>query len=280
MPHLLLSLLFSLGPMASVEAGGGLVGKLSRGIVSWGDKLRHSRVSDGTEEILSNMRRSTSFKGEIGKTLDTKQLRLSHGLSHEEINSLMYQAYSLGYSSSKTMYVLDASRKLKITGYESIKHMFNYMADDSSERLARKINSINSAIYKGYHKAPPINLQAVVDLFQPKVYDLDNNVTVVLNKNKFEHILERHHPDYWNGSFGNAGYQSFFDSRPTLDEIVGVIDYIMHKERDYISQMMVKINSSEEIIGKRKVVLDFSYSGVDYRMVISKKGLINQFYSK
>lgn len=52
----------------------------------------------------------------------------------------------------------------------------------------------------------------------------------LLDKKGMKHFLERHHPQYWDGSVKVP--QSFFDPKMTVDEIKEAIDSIMRANRD------------------------------------------------
>lgn len=46
------------------------------------------------------------------------------------------------------------------------------------------------------------------------------------------HILERHHPKYWNGTLTDK--QDFFSGRVTVDDINDLISRVLNQNRDKI----------------------------------------------
>jgi hypothetical protein len=49
------------------------------------------------------------------------------------------------------------------------------------------------------------------------------------------HILERHHPNFWNETVKSA--QTFFDSRMTLSDIEDVISGILSQNRSRVTEI-------------------------------------------
>jgi hypothetical protein len=90
------------------------------------------------------------------------------------------------------------------------------------------------------------------------------NVTCLLDKKGLKHILERHHPKYWNGTI--EPFQSFLGKNMTIVEIVDIIKKV--------------IKQNKKIIIKQGIVngqIDGVVNNVKYRVGF-KKGRIGQFY--
>lgn len=60
------------------------------------------------------------------------------------------------------------------------------------------------------------------------------NQQFLLDKKGMEHILTRHHPDYWDGSVKDT--QSFFDRGMSVDDVQGAIRGVMQQNRDALIQ--------------------------------------------
>ncbi|MDC9589473.1 hypothetical protein PSI23_09155 [Xenorhabdus sp. XENO-10] len=101
--------------------------------------------------------------------------------------------------------------------------------------------------------------------FHGKTYHFGNQ-TFQLDRRGMKHILERHHPCFWNGSIKDT--QSFLSSDMSVKEIVHAIESIMKKHRKILIR---KGHSRFQIQGK--------YKGHLY-IVGFKRGRIGQFYPK
>jgi hypothetical protein len=73
-------------------------------------------------------------------------------------------------------------------------------------------------------------LQALAQFESQKIQV--GNVTLLLDKNRLKHILERHHPLYWNGT--NATIQTFFDKKITISEIIDIIKQVVKQNRNTV----------------------------------------------
>ncbi|GFN34145.1 EndoU domain-containing protein [Paenibacillus xylaniclasticus] len=80
-----------------------------------------------------------------------------------------------------------------------------------------------------------------------------------------KHILERHHPDYWDGSIKVK--QTFLNKDMTIDEVADAIESIMKQNRDTLLKNGTTF--SYQIKGM--------YNGVEY-VVGLNKGRVGQFY--
>ncbi|WP_298555277.1 EndoU domain-containing protein [Streptomyces luteogriseus] len=87
----------------------------------------------------------------------------------------------------------------------------------------------------------------------------------MLDKKGMEHILTRHHPNYWDGSVKKT--QSFFDSSMSVDDVQSAIGQVMRQNRDTLvqrgSQGMYQIRGN--------------VNGVDYVLGMNR-GRVGQFY--
>lgn len=57
-------------------------------------------------------------------------------------------------------------------------------------------------------------------------------ITCVLDKRGLKHILERHHPLYWNGT--TKGFQTFLHEKTTIQDIVRIIKQVIKQNREII----------------------------------------------
>ncbi|SFG33570.1 Pre-toxin TG [Planifilum fulgidum] len=93
------------------------------------------------------------------------------------------------------------------------------------------------------------------------------NQTFMIDKKGMKHILQRHHPKYWDGSVKSK--QTFLDKDMTIDEITIIIQEIMKQNRDTLIKKGNK--GSYQIEG--------TVNGVQY-VVGLNRGRVGQFYKK
>ncbi|MBI9051169.1 MAG: hypothetical protein JEZ00_17230 [Anaerolineaceae bacterium] len=91
--------------------------------------------------------------------------------------------------------------------------------------------------------------------------------TFLLDKSGMKHILERHHPSFWNNSLRPT--QTFLDSKMTINEVQEAIQDIMKQNRD----ILIK-NGTNDVYQ-----LSGTYNGVEYVVGI-QDGLVQQLYPK
>ncbi|MDC9591592.1 hypothetical protein PSI23_20490 [Xenorhabdus sp. XENO-10] len=114
-------------------------------------------------------------------------------------------------------------------------------------------------------KACKHNVVNELRLFQRKVYHFGNQ-TFQLDRRGMKHILERHHPYFWNGSIKKT--QSFLSCDMTVNKIVNAINSIMKKNRNVLLKQGSKIFQIEGY-----------YKGQLYTVGF-ENGRIGQFYPK
>lgn len=80
-----------------------------------------------------------------------------------------------------------------------------------------------------------------------------------------KHILERHHPEFWDGSVKPK--QSFFDRKMSINDIADAIDSVLKQNRDTLIKMGA--NRQYQIWG--------TYQGREYVLGL-RYGRVAQFY--
>ncbi|MCA5894908.1 hypothetical protein LEP48_16350 [Isoptericola sp. NEAU-Y5] len=90
------------------------------------------------------------------------------------------------------------------------------------------------------------------------------NSTFQLDKSGLTHVLERHHPTYWDGSV--KARQSFFDESMSIDDVQAAIGDVARQNREQLAR-----------IGAGTGQVQGSVNGVDYVLGVSR-GRIGQFY--
>ncbi|MCA4825772.1 MAG: RHS repeat-associated core domain-containing protein, partial [Serratia rubidaea] len=100
--------------------------------------------------------------------------------------------------------------------------------------------------------------------FSSKNFHFGNQI-FKLDKAGMKHILERHHPEYWNGS--TKAQQSFLSERMSINDVSDAVSDIMKQNRD------VLINRGSQGMYQIKGIHD----GVEYTLGLNK-GRVGQFY--
>ncbi len=90
------------------------------------------------------------------------------------------------------------------------------------------------------------------------------NATFQLDKRGFTHVLQRHHPTFWDGSVKPR--QSFFDESMSIDDVQSAIGAVARQNRE----QLIRIGAgTDQVQG--------SVNGVNYVLGVSR-GRIGQFY--
>ncbi|MGW4397158.1 hypothetical protein ACWEHA_17880 [Amycolatopsis nivea] len=92
--------------------------------------------------------------------------------------------------------------------------------------------------------------------------------SALLTRERMAHILERHHPKYWDGSF--AKDQSFFDARTTIQDIEDAL-------RQVINQNQAKIIQNGGTMANTEI--EGIVNGVTYKGAV-RGGRVVQFFPK
>ena len=100
--------------------------------------------------------------------------------------------------------------------------------------------------------------------FNSKIFRVGNNI-FKLDKSGMKHILERHHPNYWDGSVKKA--QTFFDKSMSIDDIKNAIFSVLKQNRDILNQ--------RGTIGMYQIKGEVN--GIQYTLGL-KNGRVGQFY--
>ncbi len=91
------------------------------------------------------------------------------------------------------------------------------------------------------------------------------NVTCLLDKDGLKHILERHHPLYWNGTM-TTKKQTFFHKNISIDEITDIIKQVIKQNKKLIIKQGIMNGQIDGII-----------NNIRYRVGF-QNGRIGQFY--
>jgi len=112
--------------------------------------------------------------------------------------------------------------------------------------------------------APGQAVEGALGGFESEQFRMGSEV-FQLDKRAMKHILERHHPAYWDGSV--KAEQSFFDADMSIEELHTAVREVMQQNRE----KLIKLGTNErfQIIG--------TYGGHRYTLGVTD-GRIGQFY--
>lgn len=176
-------------------------------------------------------------------------------VSHEgkESKEVSYSARKLGLQSKEGLAKLTKEFR-ELVGNQAGNSRLHEPFVDMLENLAKK----------GYRKADPSRVVNATKDYVGKTYQIGSH-QLGLNRTKMKHILERHHPDFWNGTIKNN--QSFFPKNTSFQKIENSLSKVITQNRDKI--ISKGTNSTYQLRG--------NVDGVDYVLGINK-GQIGQFY--
>lgn len=131
-----------------------------------------------------------------------------------------------------------------------------------SKNLLKNSLKIGNKVYKANSNKVAKNALSKVG-FKSAKFKLGNTGKYVsLSKGRFEHILQRHHPKYWNGTF--EGKQSFFDPKTSLKTIQNYIKQTISSNSKTINS---KVNGLKGKKGKVEVIQKIN--GTKYKLVLN-----------
>ncbi|AVQ47668.1 hypothetical protein [Clostridium botulinum] len=119
---------------------------------------------------------------------------------------------------------------------------------------------------KGITKAAPEKVVNKLSNYESKRWIFENG-EFMLDKRGMKHILERHHPEYWNGSVKST--QTFLDKNMDVGDITNTISEILKQNRERIIE--------KSTTGMYQI--EGTVNGIEYVVGVNK-GRIGQFYKK
>ncbi len=140
---------------------------------------------------------------------------------------------------------------------------FNVIDGENYKNSALEIFKASSTV-QGLKKAKPHEVVNELKTFQSRKYTFGGQ-SFLIDKRGMKHILERHHPNLWDGSIKSQ--QSFLNKEMTVNDVADAIESIMKQNREELTKKGTKF--SYQIRG--------SYEGQQY-VVGFQKGRVGQFY--
>ena len=141
---------------------------------------------------------------------------------------------------------LEATCKGVVAGFKGAKSVLNFVKRVSKANPEKVVNALSN--------------------YESKNWTFGNE-EFMLDKSGMKHILERHHPEYWDGSVKST--QTFLDKDMSIDDITNTVSEVLKQNREKLIE--------KGTTGMYQVEGDVD--GVDY-VVGLNKGRVGQFYKK
>lgn len=132
-------------------------------------------------------------------------------------------------------------------------------------RVASVVVKVGSKTVK-YTKAPASRVVNALSSFQTLSFRTGSH-TFKLDKSAMKHILERHHPQYWNGT--SKTQQTFFNPNMSVNDVRNLVHGAMKQWPNTLKSRGTNA----------RIELNGTYNNVNYKMVIDK-GRVVQFYPR
>lgn len=107
--------------------------------------------------------------------------------------------------------------------------------------------------------------------FRTQTFRVSRSVAFTLNRDGMRHILQSHHPKYWDGS--QEQYQTFFDEDMDERDIVRAIRKVVDENREILNS--VSANQQCQVTGSIGILNRKSYV-----LGVKSGRLIGQFFPK
>lgn len=177
------------------------------------------------------------------KTLEVSKAGIKKGIEYVKIPNVFEQQYAMAGGSGT--------------------FPFNVIDGENYKNSALEIFKTSSTV-QGLKKAKPHEVVNELKTFQSRKY-IFGGQSFLIDKRGMKHILERHHPNLWDGSV--KAQQSFFNKEMTVNDVADAIESIMKQNREELTKKGTKF--SYQIRG--------IYEGQQY-VVGFQKGRVGQFY--
>jgi len=144
--------------------------------------------------------------------------------------------------------------------------------------LASTLGQIYKISGKNTLNATGLKLFSVVKSFENTLFQIGKNGNLMLDKAGLTHILGRHHPEYFLGEAKK--FQSFFDSKTSVDDIVSTIKGITKQYASKFDDLMK--GKVKDVNGNTTYSSEFQYNGKTYQIGLdpTNTSRIGQFFEK
>ncbi|WP_249064616.1 hypothetical protein [Argonema antarcticum] len=149
-----------------------------------------------------------------------------------------------------------------------------YTHQESASKLGISADGVNEILVSRETIIPRPRRSDLNDAlrgFRTQTFRVSRSVDFTLNRDGMRHILQSHHPNYWDGS--REQYQTFFDEDMDVRDIVGAIRKVVNENREIFNG--VTANRQCQITGTLGIL-----NRKNYVLGIKSGRLIGQFFPK
>ncbi|CAI6231045.1 hypothetical protein NRS6128_02705 [Bacillus subtilis] len=168
------------------------------------------------------------------KTLEVSKTGIKKGIEYVKIPNVFEQQYAMAGGSGT--------------------FPFNMIDGENYKSSALEIFKTSSTV-QGLKKAKPHEVVNELKTFQSRKY-IFGGQSFLIDKRGMKHILERHHPNLWDGSIKSQ--QSFLNKEMTVNDVADAIESIMKQNREELTKKGTKFSYQiEEHMRVKNMLLAF-----------------------
>lgn len=149
-----------------------------------------------------------------------------------------------------------------------------YTSQETVSKIGISANGVNEILAQRETIIPRPrrgDLNEALRGFRTQSFRVSRSVAFTLNRDGMRHILQSHHPKYWDGS--QEQYQTFFDEDMDYRDIVREIRKVVEENREILSS--ISANQQCQVSGKLGILNRRSYV-----LGVKSGRLIGQFFPK
>lgn len=149
-----------------------------------------------------------------------------------------------------------------------------YNSPESVSKISVSSNGVNEILLKRETIIPRprrSDLNEALRGFRTQTFRVSRSVNFTLNRDGMRHILQSHHPKYWDGS--QEQYQTFFDENMDYRDIVRAIRKVVEENREILSS--ISANQQCQVTGNIGLLNRKSYV-----LGVKSGRIIGQFFPK
>lgn len=135
-----------------------------------------------------------------------------------------------------------------------------YTSQESVSKIAVSANGVNEILVKRETIIPRPrrgNLNDALRGFRTQTFRVSRSMDFTLNRDGMRHILQSHHPKYWDGS--REQYQTFFDEDMDVREIIKAIRKVVNENRETLNNVSIhqqcQVTASIGLFNRKTYVL-------------------------
>lgn len=149
-----------------------------------------------------------------------------------------------------------------------------YTSQESVSKIGISVDGVNEILVKRETIIPRPkkgDLNEALSGFRTQTFRVSSSIAFTLNRDGMRHILQSHHPKYWDGS--KEQYQTFFDEKMDYHDIVLEIRKVVNENKEILNR--VSVNQQCQVTGTIGLLNRKSYV-----LGVKSGRIIGQFFPK